>query len=97
MHIIAKKKIEDYCREYPNARGALLAWYEHVKRAKYLKPEDVQADYGPDSVLPDKRAVFNIKGNQYRLVVRFNYDSQYVFVRWFGTHKEYDRINVLEV
>jgi mRNA interferase HigB len=97
MNIIAKWKIEDYCLKYPNAREALLAWYHFVKRASYAKPEDVQADWGADSTLPDKRAVFNIKGNQYRLVVRFNYASQFVYIRWFGTHAEYDRIDVLKI
>ncbi len=96
MNIVAKWKIEEYCRTYPNAREALLAWFDHVKRATYTKPEDVQAEWGTDATLPDNWAVFNIKGKQYRLVVRFNYHSQRAFIRWFGTHAEYNRINVFE-
>lgn len=97
MHIIARPKIEAYSNRYPNAREALLSWYDQVKKAQYTRPEDVQAYWGVDSVLPDSWGVFNIKGNQYRLVVRFNYPAQAVYIRWFGTHAEYNRIDVFKV
>lgn len=97
MNIVAKWKIMKYCDEYPNARGALLSWNETVKRAKYTKPEDVQAEWGRDSTLNDTVAVFNMKGNRYRLVVRINYTWQHVFVRWFGTHAEYNKIDALSI
>lgn len=97
MRIIAEKTLKDFWTTHPNVQGALEAWVEHVSRARWTTPADVQADYGDDAVLPDNRAVFNIKGNQYRLVVHIHYRSQIVHIRFIGTHKEYDRIDVLKV
>jgi mRNA interferase HigB len=97
MRIIAEKMIKDFWISHPDAQGALEAWVDHVKRATYMKPEDIQADYGPDVILPNNRAVFNIKGNNYRLVVHIHYKSQIMFVRFLGTHKNYDHIDALTI
>jgi mRNA interferase HigB len=97
MHIISKKRLVKFWEQYPDAEGPLKAWYDHAKRARWLKPADVQRDYGDDVIQPDKRAVFDIKGNDYRLVVRFNYEAQKIFIRFIGTHAQYDQINVLKV
>jgi mRNA interferase HigB len=97
MHIISRKLLVEFWTQYPDAEGPLKTWYHHAKRARWLTPEDVQKDYGPDVILPDKRAVFNIKGNKYRLVVRFNYEAQKIFIRFIGTHAKYDQINIMRV
>ena len=97
MRIIAEKTLKDYWTKHAEVQGQLEAWLEHVSRATWTKPADVQAEYGEDIILPGDRAVFNIKGNQYRMVVKIHYKSQIVFIRFIGTHKEYDRINALEV
>ena len=97
MRVIAEKAIKDFWISHPEAQGALEAWLDHVKRAAYEKPEDIQADYGPDVILPRNRAVFNIKGNDYRIVVHVHYASQIVFIRFIGAHKDYDRINALTI
>lgn len=97
MNIIAKPKILEYCDKYPNARNALLSWYDTVHKADYSKPQDIQKDWGKDSTLGQEIIVFNIKGNNYRLIARVNYKMRTIFVRWFGTHAEYDRINIFEV
>jgi mRNA interferase HigB len=94
MRIIDKKRLSEFWEQHRDAEGPLKAWHDHVKRARWLTPADVQRDYGNDVILPDNRAVFNIKGNKYRLVVRFNYGAQSIYIRFIGTHAEYDRINV---
>lgn len=69
------------------------AWYYEAKRAQWESAADVKAQYGSASVIGDNRVVFNIAGNKYRLTIRINYDSKTVFVRFVGTHKEYDKID----
>ena len=97
MHVIAKRTLREYWEKHPNIRGALEAWHDHVKRADWATPADLQQEYGSDAVLPDNRAVFKLRGNQYRLVVRINYATRRVYVRFIGTHAEYDRIDVMSV
>ena len=95
MHVIARKTlVEFYSR--PNcqdARGPLEAWFYEAKNAEWQTPSDIKAHYGSASILKNNRVVFNIAGNKYRLVVRLNYNSKTVFVRFIGTHKEYDNID----
>lgn len=93
MDIISNVKIEEYCRKYPNARNALLTWYDHITRANYKKPQDVQEDWGP-AVIVRKLAIFNIKGKHYRLIAKINYEFQIVKIEWFGTHAQYNRIDI---
>jgi len=95
VHIIKRKTLVEFFRQpkYQDAKGSLEAWYYEAKHAQWASPADVKAQYGSASILKDNRVVFNIAGNKYRLVVRINYDSQTVFVRFIGTHREYDKIN----
>ena len=78
MRIIAESTLKEYWERHADARGQLEAWRDFVYRAKWNTPQDVQKDYGDDVILPNNRAVFNIKGNSYRLVVEFHYKSQIV-------------------
>jgi mRNA interferase HigB len=95
VHIIKRKTLIEFFRQpkYQDARGPLEAWYYEAKHAEWASPADVKDQYGSASILKDNRVVFNIAGNKYRLVVRINYDSKTVFVRFVGTHREYDKIN----
>ncbi len=97
MHIISKKAVVEFWQSHADAEGPLKAWYDHVKRVHWQTPADVQKDYGTDLILPDNRAVFNIKGNRYRLVVRINYAAQSVYIRFIGSHAEYDQVNVTKI
>jgi mRNA interferase HigB len=97
MRIVSEKKLKDCWQEHAEAQGALEAWRDFVKRAEWTSPADVQADFGADSVLPDSRACFNIKGKKYRVVVHIHYKSQIVFIRFLGTHDEYNRIDALTI
>lgn len=95
MHVIKHKTlVEFYSR--PNrqdAKGPLEAWFYEAKNAKWETPTEIKALYRSASILKNNRVVFNIAGNKYRLVVRIKYDSKTVFVRFIGTHKEYDKID----
>jgi len=97
MHIISKKAIVEFWLQHADAEGPLKAWYDHARQARWQTPADIQKDYGSDVILPDNRAVFNIKGNRYRLVVRINYAAQSMYIRFIGTHAEYDRVDVTKI
>lgn len=97
MQVIAAKTLWFFWEKHADARGPLEAWLEHVKRVNWHDPSDLQKDYGADVVLPNNRAVFNTKGNHYRLIVQIHYKSSICFIRFIGTHAEYDRVDVLKV
>ena len=95
MHIIKQKILVEFFQQpgYQDAKGPLEAWYYEAKHAQWASPADVKVQYGSASILKGNRVVFNIAGNKYRLVVTINYDSKTVFVRFIGTHREYDKID----
>ena len=78
---------------YADAREPTLAWYRHVLKADCGAPADVKRDFGSVSILRDGRAVFNIAGNKYRLVVWINYPYRVVYIRFIGPHTQYDEID----
>ncbi|WP_373498297.1 type II toxin-antitoxin system HigB family toxin [Desulfococcus sp.] len=95
MHIIKRKTLIDFHSQpgYQDAKGPLDAWFYEANNAQWGSPAEIKEQYRSASILKDNRIVFNIAGNKYRLVVRINYDSKTVFVRFIGTHKAYDRID----
>lgn len=93
MRIITRQTIRDCQSKYPKAAQALAAWYYEAKEAEWRTPNEIKEQYGNASILNDNRVVFNICGNNYRLVVKIAYRIGYVYIRFFGTHKEYDKIN----
>ena len=97
MRIIAKKALREFWLRHPNAEEPLLAWYREVEQEDWDTPAKVKAKYRSASIVGDNRVVFNIKGNDFRLVVRINYAYRVVYIRFVGTHAEYDRIDVEEV
>ena len=97
MRIIAKKALRELWERQPAAKGPLLAWYREVEHEDWATPADVKAKYGSASIIGSERVVFNIKGNDYRLVVRINYAYRIVYVRFVGTHADYDGVDVKEV
>ena len=96
MRIIAKRTLRQFWELYPDAEDPLLAWYREVEKEDWTKPSQVKDKYRSASFVGD-RVVFNIKGNDYRLVVKINYPYRVVYVRFVGTHEEYDEIDVEEV
>lgn len=97
MRIISREPLRTFAARHPQATEPLDAWYRRVRRATWQSPVDVKADYGTADILPDNRVVFNISGNHYRLIVRINYHRQAVFVRFIGTHEEYDRVDAATI
>jgi len=93
MRVIAVKTLRDYCSDYHQAEQALLSWYEEASAAVWNSPNELKLQYCNASILTNKRVVFNIHSNSYRLVVDIEYRLKIVFVVWFGTHKQYDLIN----
>ena len=93
MRVVAVSALRDFWQRYPDAEQPLKAWYEEATRAAWTQPADIKAQYRSASTLKNRRVVFNIKGNDYRLVVAISYKLQIVFVKFVGTHKAYDAVD----
>jgi mRNA interferase HigB len=97
MNIINRKTIIYYTEKYPKAKNQLLTWYNEILKQEFDNFNELKAMYGNASIVNDQRVVFNIKGNEYRLVVSINFRRRACYTIWFGTHKEYDKIDVATV
>jgi mRNA interferase HigB len=93
MRVISRKPLKELARRYGDAKAELDAWFHEVEAAQWTTPAQVKEKYGSASILKGGRVVFNICGNKYRLVVKINYSYSIVFVRFAGTHQEYDQID----
>jgi mRNA interferase HigB len=93
MRIISRKALREFWERHPDARQSLQAWYADVRQVTWDSPADIKGVYRNASIIANNRVVFNIKGNCYRLVVAINYEVGIVFIRFVGTHEEYDRID----
>ena len=93
MRIITEKRIREFFTSHPNAEPTFVEWIKLVRKAKWETPNDLRAMFPSASVLPNNRAVFRLGGGSYRLVVVVHYDKGRLFVRFVGTHAEYDKID----
>lgn len=93
MRIVALKTLRDFWARHPDAEQPLRAWHDEVNRAQWRAPADIKQQFRSASILKGRRVVFNIKGNEYRLVAALAYNTDVVFVKFIGTHAEYDRID----
>lgn len=93
MRIVAVSYLRDFWGQNPDAEHHLKSWVDEVKKAGWSQPADIKAQYRSASILKNRRVVFNIKGNDYRLVVSVAYRFQAVYVKFIGTHVEYDAID----
>ena len=92
--MLSKKTLREFWLVHPQAETPLRAWYDQVDKATWKTPHDVRAMFGSVDFVGDNRAIFNIGGNKYRLIVRILYDPYYrVMVKFVGTHDEYDKID----
>ena len=89
--------MRDFWTKHANSEQQLKAWFQETQKAKWIGPLDIKEAYPTASFLANNRIVFNIKGNSYRLIVRINYDYQMVWIRFIGTHAEYDKINANKI
>lgn len=94
MKILVKKTILFYIEKYPTAKTQLLIWHNEFSKMDFNNFNELKKVYGNASVVSNNRVVFNIKGNDFRLVVSINFSQTACYVIWFGSHKEYDKINV---
>ena len=97
MRIIAKKTLHDFWQQHSDAEGPLKAWYDQARREQWGSPARVKELYPAASIVGRDRVVFRLKGGDYRLIVRVFYPGGQVYIRFIGTHAEYDRINAEEV
>lgn len=93
MRVIALKTLKLYAKKKKEAAQSLYAWYEEACKAGWKNHNELKAQIGNASVIGDKRVVFNIHGNKYRLIVDVEYRLQIIFIVWAGTHKAYDSID----
>jgi mRNA interferase HigB len=94
MHVIARKALRTFWERHGNAESPLEAWFHEAKAATWNTPAEVRHRYPSASIIGSDRVVFDIGGNKFRLVVRINYSSKTIFIRFVGTHAEYDAIDV---
>jgi len=97
VRIIAKKILRDFWEKHRDCEEQLKSWYQETSNSIWEKPNDVKNDYPSASILADNRIVFNIKGNNYRLIIKINYDYQMIWIRFIGTHAEYDKIDATKI
>jgi len=93
MRVIAKKILREFWEKRPDAEEQLKTWYKEASKAIWTSPSDIKSEYPKASILKGGRVVFNICGNKYRVIVRINYLRKWVFIRFIGTHEEYDIID----
>jgi len=97
MNVISKRTLVQFYEIHPSAKTALEVWHSDARRSEWKTPEDIKQVYASASFLADNRVVFNIKGNDYRLIVHVDYKRKIVRVKFIGTHAQYDKINVKEL
>lgn len=97
MRIISRRTLREFWNVYPDSEEPLKAWFQEATHADWANPHDVKALYGNASVIGDGRIVFNIAGNKYRLIVWFNFPYRIGYIRFVGTHAEYDGIDAENV
>jgi mRNA interferase HigB len=93
MRVIAIKKLRDFWAAHPDSQQPLLAWYDEASKATWMQPADIKTHYASASILKNRRVVFNIKGNDYRLIAAIAYKLGLVYVKFIGTHKQYDAVD----
>ncbi len=103
MRIIARRTLREFVaslaghKDQPALKAALDAWFNEARRARWKSTAEVRRSYATASIVTGERVVFNVKGNAYRLVAAVDFEKGIVWIKWVGTHKDYDRIDVTEV
>jgi mRNA interferase HigB len=97
MKIFTEQTLKEYAEKHPESKVALQDWVATVKKSKWTCFADIKKTYNNVDSIGNQRYVFNIKGNNYRLVVVIKFTIQFVYIRFIGTHKEYDKINCLTI
>ena len=93
MRIISKGILREFWLKHADCEQALKSWYQEAHKSNWKSPNDIKAEYPSASILMNNRVVFNIKGNSYRLIAKISYKYQMIWIRFIGTHREYDDVN----
>jgi mRNA interferase HigB len=97
LRVIAKKILREFWERHRDCEQQLKAWYQETSKAEWMNTNIIKVEYPSASFLSDNRVVFNIKGDHYSLIVKINYDYQIVWIRFIGTHAEYDKIDANKI
>ena len=91
MKVLGRNTLVEFGRKHADSKKALDAWFDEAKHADWQTPQDIKNRYNSADFLSDNRVIFNIKGNNYRLVIKVRYENDLVVIEWVGTHAEYDK------
>lgn len=97
MRIITKKRLKQFWQRHADAKQSLYTWYSEAKKANWTTPNHIKKMYPSASFLPNNKVVFNIKGNRYRLIVAMKYKFHAIYIRFIGTHDQYNKIDAKNI
>lgn len=97
MRVIAKKTLREFWNKHRDSEQFLKAWYREIDRVNWRNLNELKEEFPSASILADNRVIFNIKGNKYRLIVKINFEFQICWIRFIGTHAEYDKIDANKI
>lgn len=97
MRIISRKTLREFWEKHNDCEEQLKSWHRETEKANWKNPNELKREYPSASILENNRVVFNIKGNSYRLIVKINFDYKIIWIRFIGTHAEYDKINATNI
>lgn len=89
--------LREFWEKHPDCEEQLKSWFQETSNSRWKKPNEIKSEYPSASILIDNRIVFNIKGNNYRLIIKINYEYQMIWIRFIGTHAEYDKIDATKI
>ncbi len=93
LRVIAKKVLREFWEKHNDCEQQLKAWFQEASKAEWKNPNEIKTEFPSASIIGNDRIVFNIKGNSYRLIIKINFDYQMIWIRFIGTHPEYDKVN----
>lgn len=93
MRIISRRSLIEFGTKHTDINPSLTTWFNEVRKGEYLTPQDLRDSFPHCVILPDNRVIFHIKGNHYRLIVHVNYEAQRLYIKFIGTHAQYDKID----
>lgn len=93
MRVIAKKILREFWAKHPDCEQQLKSWFREAERGEWRNTNEIKREYPSASILRNNRIIFNIKGNNYRLIVKINFQYQMMWIRFIGTHKDYNKID----
>ncbi len=97
MRIIARRTLKEFWERHPDCEQQLKSWFHEANKSKWKNPNEIKIEYPSASILENNRIVFNIKGNHYRLIVKISFDYQMIWIRFVGTHAQYDKIDAAKI